>query len=362
MKRNKIRLLTILVLSLGIFFCLFARACGYSEDVVLSLQIDNPIMQVNGKKEEIDKGRGTKPIIIDGRTLVPIRAIIEELGGDVRWDALSETVFLELEDDKIKLVIDENTAYLNNKKEELDVAPTIINGRTMLPIRFIAEGFNFGVGWNERNRTVYIVKDSFSDDEYDRLMNELSPYSGEAYMEINDNKPFFEDYEIIPASFEYYSKLDEFGRCDVCFSSVAEDLMPTEKRKSISSVIPSGWVNKKYDNVDGGYIYNRCHLIGFQLTGENANKKNLITGTRYLNVQGMLPFENMVADYIDETNNRVMYRVTPVFIENNLVADGVLLEAYSVEDKGRGISFCVYCYNVQPDIIIDYETGNSKGM
>ncbi|MBR5271274.1 MAG: DNA/RNA non-specific endonuclease, partial [Clostridia bacterium] len=132
------------------------------------------------------------------------------------------------------------------------------------------------------------------------------------------------------------------------------------KRKSISSVIPTGWENEKYDFVDGGYVYNRCHLIGFQLTGENANKRNLITGTRYLNVEGMLPFENMVDDYVDDTNNNVLYRATPVFTGNNLVADGVLLETYSVDDNGDGITFCVYCYNVQPNVFIDYLTGKNK--
>ena len=135
--------------------------------------------------------------------------------------------------------------------------------------------------------------------------------------------------------------------------------MPTEDRGIISSVKPTGWINKRYNNVPGGYIYNRCHLIGFQLTGENANKRNLITGTRYLNVEGMLPYENMVDDYIDYTGNHVMYRVTPVFTGDNLVADGVLMEAYSVEDNGKGIQFCVYCYNVQPNINIDYATGES---
>lgn len=143
-------------------------------------------------------------------------------------------------------------------------------------------------------------------------------------------------------------------------ASVGEDIMPTEKRGSISSVTPTGWINAQYDNVDGKYLYNRCHLIGFQLTGENANKRNLITGTRYLNVDAMLIFENMVDDYIEKTGNNVVYRSTPVFEENNLLADGVLLEGYSVEDNGKGISFCVYCYNVQPGIFIDYKTGKSS--
>lgn len=356
-KSHEIKVLATIILMFMLSACSSVMA---SSDVVVRLQINNPIMQVNGKNAEIDEGRGTKPVIVDGRTLVPIRAIIEEFGGDVKWKQSTQSVILTINDDKIKLVINDKTAYLNNKKEVLDVAPTIINERTMLPLRFIAEGFNLGVGWDAATGTVYVIRNNFDDSEYKNLMSEVKEYSGEAYMEINDNKPFFEDYEIITGSFEYYSSLDELGRCDVCFASITEDLMPVEKRKSISSVIPTGWVNEIYDNIDGGYIYNRCHLIGFQLTGENANKRNLITGTRYLNVEGMLPFEDLIAEYIEQTKNRVMYRVTPVFTGNNLLADGVLLEAYSVEDRGKGISFCVYCYNVQPDIIIDYKTGENK--
>ena len=160
-------------------------------------------------------------------------------------------------------------------------------------------------------------------------------------------------------SFEYYSDLDELGRCGTAYSSVGTDLMPTEKRGSISKVKPSGWQVSKYDFVDGKYLYNRCHLIGYQLTAENANEKNLITGTRYLNVDGMLPFENLVADYVKETENHVLYRVTPVFEGNNLVASGVLMEAESVEDAGDGVEYCVYVYNVQPGVEIDYATGEN---
>ena len=179
-------------------------------------------------------------------------------------------------------------------------------------------------------------------------------------MVVNNNVPYFKSYEIISGSFEYYSELDNLGRCDVCMASVSDELMPTDERESISSVTPTGWINATYDFISGKYLYNRCHLIGYQLTGENANARNLITGTRYLNVDGMLPFENKIDDYIELTGNHVMYRVTPVFKGNNLVADGVLLEAYSVEDSGKGISFCVYCYNVQPNVTIDYATGASS--
>lgn len=187
----------------------------------------------------------------------------------------------------------------------------------------------------------------------------LPEYTGSPYIIVNDNTPFFTDDDMTTTSFENYGELDSLGRCTAAYANVGQDLMPTEKRGSISSVKPTGWQTVKYDNVDGKYLYNRCHLIGYQLTAENANKKNLITGTRYLNVDGMLPFENMVADYIKETNNHVLYRVTPIFTDDNLVANGVLMEAKSVEDDGDGILFNVYCYNAQPGIVIDYATGDS---
>lgn len=184
-------------------------------------------------------------------------------------------------------------------------------------------------------------------------------YQGEPYVVINDNNPDFTETDMTTASFESYGELDGLGRCTTAYANIGKDLMPTEKRGSIGEVKPTGWQTAKYDNVDGKYLYNRCHLIGYQLTGENANAKNLITGTRYLNVDGMLPFENMVADYIKETNNHVLYRVTPVFSGDNLVASGVQMEAKSVEDNGDGILFNVYCFNAQPGIAIDYATGNS---
>lgn len=358
-KYNKAFLTIILVFICSICVCVSVAAANDS-DVVVSLQINDPIMEVNGVETEIDAGRGTKPIVTDGRTLVPIRAIIEAFDGVVGWDDATQTVELTMANDIITLVINNKTAYLNNTAHTLDVAPTVINGRTMLPIRFIAEGFNLGVAWEGDTQTVTIIRNSFDTQEYNYLMNVVPAYSGTSYAEINNGIPFFKEYEIIGGSFEYYSILDELGRCDVCMASVGEDIMPTEERESISSITPTGWINASYDTISGKYLYNRCHLIGYQLTGENANERNLITGTRYLNIDGMLPFENLIDDYIEETGNNVMYRVTPVFKENNLVADGVLLEGYSVEDNGQGISFCVYCYNVQPTIIIDYATGASR--
>lgn len=188
---------------------------------------------------------------------------------------------------------------------------------------------------------------------------EIPPYTSEPYTAINDNLPFFTDDEITDQSFEAYSPLDALGRCGAAFACVGQDLMPTEERGSIGQVKPSGWHLVKYDCVDGKYLYNRCHLIGYQLTAENANERNLITGTRYLNIEGMLPFENQVADYVQQTGNHVLYRVTPVFEGDNLLASGVLMEGYSVEDSGAGICFCVYAFNVQPGVQIDYGTGES---
>ena len=200
-----------------------------------------------------------------------------------------------------------------------------------------------------------------ADSEYDATPEGIEPYSGSPFVALNGNAPEFKSEEITTNSYEFYSELDSLGRCGYTVACIGKDLMPTEDRDSISSVKPSGWINKAYDAslVDGRYVYNRCHLIGFQLTGENANKQNLITGTRYMNVDGMLPFENMVADYVKETGNHVMYRVTPIYVGNNLVASGVQMEAYSVEDNGEDICFNVYVYNVQPGITINYATGDN---
>lgn len=200
--------------------------------------------------------------------------------------------------------------------------------------------------------------------EYDaqgaESLEEIPEFSDAAYVAVNDNTPFFLPEEYTTESYEFYSDLDALGRCGVTMACIGVDIMPTEDRGDIGSVKPSGWHSVKYDIVDGKYLYNRCHLIGFQLAGENANQKNLITGTRYLNIEGMLPFENLVADYVQETENHVLYRVTPIFEGDNLVAHGVLMEGYSVEDEGEGICFCVYAYNAQPGITIDYATGESR--
>ena len=190
-------------------------------------------------------------------------------------------------------------------------------------------------------------------------MDEIPTFSGQPYVEIDGNIPDFTPSDLVTEGYETYAPLDSLGRCGVTMACVGPETMPTEERGEIGQVKPSGWHTVRYDIVDGKYLYNRCHLIGYQLTGENANVCNLITGTRYLNVEGMLPFENEIADYVQETGNHVIYRVTPIFSSNELVARGVQMEAKSVEDNGAGVCFNVYAYNAQPGITIDYATGNS---
>lgn len=191
-------------------------------------------------------------------------------------------------------------------------------------------------------------------------LEDLPAYDGQPTVILNENQPDFPDRDKTSQSFERYSQLDYFGRCGAAYANVGPETMPTGERGSIGQVKPSGWQTVRYDFVDGKYLYNRCHLIGYQLTAENANELNLITGTRYLNVQGMLPYENEVADYIKETGNHVLYRVTPLYGDGDLVAHGVEMEALSVEDGGKGVCFHVYAYNVQPGVIIDYATGESR--
>lgn len=191
-------------------------------------------------------------------------------------------------------------------------------------------------------------------------IDEVPVYSGDPYVVINDNEPSFSSEELESDSFESYGELDDLGRCTIAFANLSSELMPQGERGSIGQVKPSGWQTVRYDSVDGKYLYNRCHLIGWQLSGENANERNLITGTRYMNTEGMLPFENMVSDYIKETDGHVLYRVTPIFVEDELVARGVQMEAYSIEDAGASICFNVFVYNVQPGIEIDYSDGSSR--
>lgn len=235
----------------------------------------------------------------------------------------------------------------------------------LLVLLFSFTGCSGEVDVNEVLKMAETIAESTISDssDFSDILDEsgMSNASGEPYEIVNDNQPEFTEKEKKKTkTFEKYSKLDSLGRCHVAFANISQDTMPDGERKSIGSVKPSGWQTVKYDSVEGKYLYNRCHLIGYQLAGENANKKNLITGTRYFNVEGMLPFENEVAEYVENTGNHVLYRVTPVYEGNNLVANGVQMEAYSVEDKGEGVCFNVFVYNIQPGISIDYATGESE--
>lgn len=201
---------------------------------------------------------------------------------------------------------------------------------------------------------------AYQEDVVSYNINDIPEYSGDLYVYLDDNVPDFADEYFSMDAFEEYSDLDSLGRCGVAFANIGQELMPTEERKSIGMIKPSGWHTVKYDIVDGKYLYNRCHLIGYQLTGENANEENLITCTRMMNTEGMLEWEDKVANYIKDTNNHVLYRVTPVFDGDNLLASGVIMEAESVEDKGEGVKFKVFVYNVQDGVNIDYKTGDSS--
>lgn len=202
--------------------------------------------------------------------------------------------------------------------------------------------------------------DDYTGNNISYALNEVPEYNGEEYVKINNNIPEFVEEDKTTVTFEKYSELDKLGRCGPAYANISLDTMPTEKRGSIGMIKPSGWHTVKYDIVDGKYLYNRCHLIGYQLAGENANEKNLITCTRSANAKTMLEFENQVAEYVKETSNHVLYRVTPIFKDDNLLASGIQMEAYSVEDNGQGVQFNVYVYNIQQGIIIDYATGDSK--
>lgn len=295
------------------------------------------------------------PSMINNRTMVPMRAIFEALGARVTWDESTATAAAVKDDTEIRISIGDNRLIKNGETIYLDVPAVITDNRTLVPIRAVSEAFGYLVEWVEEEKTVEIYTD-FS------FFPSIPEYSGSAYSVINNNIPFFSEEEYTLTSFESYSELDYLGRCQTAYANLCIDTMPTEKRGSIGQIKPTGWHTVKYDFISGKYLYNRCHLIGYQLSAENANRQNLITGTRYLNTEGMLPFENMTADYIKETGNHVLYRVTPVYDGENLLADGVLMEAYSVEDGGDGICFNVFCYNVQPGVEIDYKTGDSRAV
>lgn len=253
------------------------------------------------------------------------------------------------------------------RKKELSFFSAIISLLCIILLSQVKD-LNFDA---EQNLTTEVVTQIISTTSHNTLptfenpgsvvipRDDIPEYSGTPYVILDSNKPDFSKEELTTEAFEEYGELDSLGRCTVAFACLGTETMPTEERGEIGMIKPSGWHTVKYDCVDGKYLYNRCHLIGFQLSGENANEKNLITGTRAMNVTGMLPFENLVADYIKETRNHVMYRVTPVFEDDNLLCKGIQIEAFSVEDKGEGICFNVFCYNAQPSIKINYETGES---
>lgn len=230
------------------------------------------------------------------------------------------------------------------------------NKKGIIPLILIIVILIYNTYYEEINNFIY----SFAYSNLSYSLDDIPEYNGENYVIINNNEPSFTESNLSTESFETYSSKDYLDRCGVAYANIGIDLMPTEERGSIGSVKPSGWHTVKYDIVDGKYLYNRCHLIGHQLSGENANPENLITCTRQMNVDGMLPFENMIAEYVKNTNNHVLYRVTPIFEDNNLLASGVQMEALSVEDNGEGIKFNVYVYNVQDGINIDYKTGESS--
>ncbi len=310
---------------------------------------------VDGARVEFD----VEPVIINDRTMVPMRRIFEALGAEVSWDEDTHTAVSAFGGINISISAGDPVMYRNGGAIALDSPAVIIDGRTLVPVRALSEAFGCEVNWNSSARTVFIV----SEENTGQFIPELVPeYSGSAYTVMNDNIPYFNSDEITQISFESYSELDSLGRCGTAFASLSSDTMPSEKRGEIGMIKPSGWVTAKYDFVDGKYLYNRCHLIGYQLSAENANERNLITGTRYMNVEGMLPFENMTAEYIEETGGHVMYRVTPDFRGSELVARGVLMEALSAEDGGEGLCFNVYCYNVQPGVAINYIDGSSEAV
>ena len=239
-------------------------------------------------------------------------------------------------------------------KSKYNLVISIITLILIIFIGYYENKYGIDAGSNQNVQVSENTQTSFN-------LDDIPEFDGKTpYVIINNNEPDFPEEDFNSNSFEKYSELDSLGRCGVAYANVSKDTMPTEARGEISKVKPTGWHTVKYDCVEGKYLYNRCHLIGYQLTAENANKQNLITGTRYLNVDGMLPFENQVAEYVKQENGHVLYRVTPIFEGNNLVANGVQMEAESVEDKGEKVKFNVYAYNVQPNIKIDYLTGNSE--
>lgn len=287
------------------------------------------------------------PQIIDGRAMVPIRAIFEALGASVSWEEESRTAVCQNGNSTVQMTLGKQCMMLDNRPVYMDVSPQIVDGRLLAPARYVAECLGYTVSWEEETKTIEIEK------------GRSLPAS---YQEIWGNVPQFKKEELLPYAYENYDELDALGRCGEAMACIGQELMPTEARGAIGTIRPTGWSLVRYDVVEGQYLYNRCHLIGYQLSGENTNDRNLITGTRFLNVDGMLPFENRVAAYVKQTGNHVLYRVVPLFEGDNLLASGVTIEAESIEDGGSGICFAVFVPNYQPGIAIDYATGESTKM
>ena len=253
-------------------------------------------------------------------------------------------------------IVADNAGVYNNKTYLSDLKSYLLEASTLASDADVNQNGKVDVFDLVRLKSAILDRE-ISEDAFS--LSSIPEYTSSPYIELNNNIPFFSNYNY-SSSFEYYSELDELGRCGTTIALLGKETIPYEERGEIGMIKPAGWHTVKYDNVDGKYLYNRCHLIGYQLSAENANTKNLITGTRYLNVNGMLPFENKVADYLKSSSNHVLYRVTRIYENQNLITSGVIIEAYSLEDNGSGISFCVYCYNVQPGIKINYETGESE--
>lgn len=333
------------------------KVCGCLAAIIMITVVSMPVYsaaQISIKVNEEYIVSDAAPVIYNDRVLVPARAVMEAIGAEVEWNEDAGQVLVMRNGTFVTIKVGDNHVFRNNSCIETDVSASIINDRTFIPVRAITEAFDCGVEWDGDTKTV-TVKDGYAP----FYSSSVPVWTGEAYADVGDGKADFTENDKNTVVFENYSKRDNLGRCRTAYANLCEELKPDEKRSDISSVTPTGWNNSFYNCVPGGWLYNRCHLIGYQLAGENDNADNLITGTRYLNNNGMLPFENKIAKYIKESGNHVLYRVTPVFTGAYLLADGVRLEAYSVEDGGVGIDFDVFCYNVQPDISLNYETGEN---
>ena len=347
------------LLALALTFIINIPGFAQNTDVTVNL---------NGRLLSFD----VPAMIINDRTMVPMRGIFETLDFTVTWNENKRTISAK-GSHIVNMQIGNYRMSVDGVISEIDTPPVIIDGRTLIPLRALIEGIGCEIYWDDAARTVDIsyagydesrIPDNNPSENFtslEEILDKIPDFSDSPYVIINNNIPYFTQSDFAEDSFEYYSELDSLGRCGQAFANIGYDLMPAEERGSIGQIKPSGWHTVKYDFIDGKYLYNRCHLIGYQLTAENDNEKNLITGTRYLNVEGMLPFENMVANYIrNNPDKHVLYRVTPIYKGNNLVASGLLMEALSTEDSGGSLCFNIYVYNNQPNIEIDYATGDSR--